>query len=473
MTVEIIGFITLVVGIAGLFLQPSFIVYVFMASTLLGAAAAFILEAVGGTNISPSHLLLGFLSLTLLSQPDIRRNALTSIQSGGASFWLLVTLIYSLLSAYFLPRFFEGQTFVFAVRAQNSGSVLLAPSMSNITQSIYFIGNFVCFILLSAYANSAAGRRVLLNAALACAILNLGFAALDLITYWTGTTDLLSFIRNANYTLLSDTEVAGFKRIVGSFTEASSFGYCTLGYFAFTSQLWFNGVRPRLTFVVMMLSLISLVFSTSTTAYVGLGIYLIVVYGATAFRFATKSATPRMVLFLIAGPIVAAFAVLLIQFSDTYSAYIGGLLDTMVFNKLSTDSGVERSMWNQQALQSFVDTFGFGVGNGSVRASSFVVACLASLGFIGTIMYGMFLYYVMIGSPTPATAAPLDRALREAAKSTCLAWLIGTTVSGALLDLGIPFFAYAALASIIPSPYANVEKQRVEFLRERASAATI
>jgi len=472
MTIEIIGFITLIFGLAGLFLQPSFIVYVFMASTLLGAAAAIILEAVGGTNISPSHLLLGFLSLTLLSQPEIRRNAMIGIKSGGASFWLLVTLIYSLFSAYFMPRFFEGQTFVFAVRAQSSGSVLLAPSMANVTQSIYFIGDFVCFILLSAYAQSIAGRRVLLNAALACAVLNLGFAALDLVTYWTGTTDLLSFIRNANYTLLSDTEVAGFKRIVGSFTEASSFGYCTLGYFAFTSRLWFHGVRPRLTFAVMTLSLISLVFSTSTTAYVGLGLYLAVTYGSTAYRFATQSATPRMMLFLVAGPIVAAFATLLILFSDTYSAYIGGLLDTMVFNKLSTDSGIERSMWNQQALQSFFDTFGFGVGNGSVRASSFVVAMLASLGFIGTIMYGMFLFYVMIGDPTSPASDPLDKAIREAAKSTCLAWLIGTTVSGALLDLGIPFFAYAALASTAPAPLASGEKQRMDFLRGTSAAAT-
>jgi hypothetical protein len=40
--------------------------------------------------------------------------------------------------------------------------------------------------------------------------------------------------------------------------------------------------------------------------------------------------------------------------------YLQGLLDTMVFNKLASDSGVERSSWNRLAIQNFEDTFGFG-----------------------------------------------------------------------------------------------------------------
>lgn len=34
----------------------------------------------------------------------------------------------------------------------------------------------------------------------------------------------------------------------------------------------------------------------------------------------------------------------------------------------------------------------------------------------------------------------------EAAKYACLGWLVAATVSGALVDLGLPFFAFAALA---------------------------
>lgn len=57
----------------------------------------------------------------------------------------------------------------------------------------------------------------------------------------THTTEILSLIRNANYTLRVDDDVPGIKRTVGSFVEASSFGSVTLGYFAFTLRLWFMG----------------------------------------------------------------------------------------------------------------------------------------------------------------------------------------------------------------------------------------
>jgi protein arginine kinase len=101
------------------------------------------------------------------------------------------------------------------------------------------------------------------GAAIACATLNLIFGALDLLTYFTNTTELFSFIRNANYALLSDTEVAGFKRIVGSFTEASSFGSATLGYFAFTGRLWLLGIRPQLTAPLAFLSLMAMLFAAN------------------------------------------------------------------------------------------------------------------------------------------------------------------------------------------------------------------
>jgi hypothetical protein len=60
MTVELIGMITLALGLLSLFRPASFIVQLFLSSTLLGSSAAFILEAVGGTNISPAHCCWGF-----------------------------------------------------------------------------------------------------------------------------------------------------------------------------------------------------------------------------------------------------------------------------------------------------------------------------------------------------------------------------------------------------------------------------
>ena len=451
MTVEYVGIFALLVGILCLYCRQSFIVYMFLSATLLGAAAAFVLTGLGGTNISPAHLLLCFLALRLLRTPEILGNSIRGLELGRPGFWFLLTVIYATVTAYVLPRIFAGQTMIFAVRAQSSMSIPLAPAMSNLTQSIYFIGDLVCFFILYGFASAKDGYRVLGNAAIACAAVNLIFAALDIATYLTGTAELFTPIRNATYSMLNDSDIAGFKRIVGSFTEASAFGAMTLGYFGFTGKLWLLGIRPRVTGGLALLSLMALVFSTSTTAYVGLSVLLLIGYLETLIQALRRPVTPYMAVFLIGAPFLALVMVIAILLSDTYSAYIKGLLDTMVLKKMSTDSGVERSSWNRQAMQNFIDTFGFGVGNGSVRASSILFGVPASLGVIGTLFFGLFLATMGLAKPKWTQSGVVDDAFRQAAKYACLAWFIAGATSGAVIDLGLPFFAFAAFACARPA----------------------
>lgn len=450
MTVEVIGAIALGFGLIGLFLQPAAIVYIFLASTLLGSAGALILTAVGGTTIQPAHLLLGFLTLKLMTVRDIRNGALRAIAIGRPGFWLLATMVYSSISAYLMPRLFWGQTTTFAVRAQafENYAVLLVPTTSNLTQSIYFIGDFICFIVLWGFANSDAGRRSLARAALACVILNLIFVVLDLGTYLTNTAELLSFIRNATYATMAEAEVAGIKRIVGSFVEASTFGYWTLGYFAFVFSLWLNGIATRLTLSLSVLSLVALLFSTSSTAYVGLAAFLSVQYALIGMRFLSRRVGKQMTAFIVTAPLVIIVVAILIGLNDSAAAYVGNLLDTLVLNKLSTASGVERSSWNSQGIQNFIDTYGFGAGNGSTRTSSFPIAVIASLGIVGSVTYGLFLVKIWLSRNT--LVDPTMAAVQTAARSACLAWLIAATASVGFIDLGLPFFAFAALACADP-----------------------
>jgi hypothetical protein len=456
MTIEPIGFVALLIAVFGIFLETPFIVYAFLLATLLGSAAAFILDSLGGTNISPAHLLLGVLAVKLLSDRSTAKYTFEGLSPFRPGFWLLLTTLYSVLSAYFMPILFAGQTLVFAVRNVSPYSMPLVPDTANLTQSIYLVGNFVCFIVVYGYAREPFGRRALGRAALACVIFNLIFSALDLVTYATGTSELLAFIRNASYSLHNDSEVSGFKRIVGSFVEASSFGAATLGYFAFSLKLWLLGIRPRLTLPLSLLSLGSLIFSTSTTAYVGLAVFLLISYLEIFVWAIRRTLTPQMVFFVIGAPIACLIVVGIVALNDTYSAQIQSLLDSMVFNKLSTDSGVERSSWNRQALQNFVDTYGFGAGNGSLRASSFPIAVLASFGIVGTSLFGLFFIGLFFGRTKSSKCDPLDEANQMAAGSLCVAWLIAATVSGALTDLGLPFFAFAALACSDLSPVNSI-----------------
>jgi hypothetical protein len=377
-----------------------------------------------------------------------------------------------------MPRLFAGETFAFAVRAQGGSNVPapLVPTTSNLTQSIYMIGNFVCFFVLYGFGKSQLGRRCLTLAASACVVLNLVFVALDLGTYWTGTGDLMYFIRNSTYSMLNETEIDGLKRIVGSFVEASQFSYWTLGYFAYTSSLWLSGVNPRLNLALSFLSLLTLVLSTSTTAYVGLAIYLCLLFAKTALGAAYRSFNPQTLFMVVGVPITLAIVVLLISLNDTTSDYVGNLLNNMVVNKMSSGSGIERSSWNAQAMQNFFDTFGFGAGNGSVRSSSFVVAVIASLGVVGTVTYGMFLLTIWSDRGRPAIERMADAAVTAAARAACLAWIIAASLSSGFIDLGLPFFAYAALACARPQPFrlgsamplSSRHVERVEMSRHHA-----
>jgi len=123
----------------------------------------------------------------------------------------------------------------------------------------------------------------------------------------------------------------------------------------------------------------------------------------------------------------------------------------MVLNKMSTDSGVERSSWNAQAMQNFIDTFGFGAGNGSLRASSILFGIPASLGIVGTISFSLFFIKVFLGESGGSKLEPIDDALRRSARYACAAWFISVATSGAFIDLGLPFFAFAAFTSARPS----------------------
>src|SRR5262249_32688755 len=148
---------------------------------------------------------------------------------------------------------------------------------------------------------------------------------------------------------------------------------------------------------------------------------------------------PQMRLFVVGAPLLVAILGVAVALSDTYSDAVGDLLDTFFFNKMSTASGQERSAWNQMALQSFFDTMGLGFGNGSGRASSFVIAALSSLGLFGSVLFAMFFISLFLGRSSNIKLDPVEKAARQSAKSMCLALLITGSVSDPLIELGLGF----------------------------------
>jgi hypothetical protein len=288
------------------------------------------------------------------------------------------------------------------------------------------------------------------TAAVVCAMVNLLFAGLDLVTFFTGTAELLGFLRNASYRMLDDAVIGDFKRIVGSFPEASTFAYYTVGLFAFCAKLWLAGVRPRVTAPVTLLSLAALTFSTSSSGYAGLAVFLVALFLVNLGQVAIRPVPKQTFAFVAIMPVLILMLIVALRLHEPSWRIASNLLDQTVVEKLNSQSGIERSHWNAQALTNLADTDGLGGGVGSVRASSFPVAVLGNIGIIGGLLYGVFLLQLLLRRS--GWTEPFPQACQSAARWACFAQLAAASVAGSFIDLGLPFFIFAGLAAAMPEP---------------------
>jgi hypothetical protein len=455
MEIEAIGAVTVILAVLAWFAGQTAAVYIFVPLTLLSAAAAIVLPGLGGASIQPAHLLLGLLALVTLTSGTSLRVIGNKLAFPNEGFWLLLTAGYAILAAIFLPRIFAGATYVFAIARTEAGQGLvalpLAPTSGNITQTIYFVGDLVCFLVFCSYAARPNGLTAMVWAILAAAALNLGFAAIDMIGYWSGLGDPLAIIRNAEYRMLNDASVLGFKRIVGSFPEASTFAYFTAGFFAFCTRLWLAGIHRRFTGPVALLSLFALAFSTSSTGYAATLAFLVALFLVSAGQALIRPVPRSVAALIVAMPLlVAGGSVGLRLYPPAWTA-LQNMIDETVFDKLSSESGIERTRWNEQAITNAIDTGGLGAGVGSVRASSFPIAVLGNIGVPGAAIYGLFLLGVLLPRHN-RWRDPFPVACQDAARWACLTQLVGASVAGSFIDLGLPFFVFAGLACGGPEP---------------------
>ena len=455
MQIEAIGAITAILGLLGWFAGPRLAVPVFVVSTLLSAAAALILTALGGANIQPAHLLLGFLAVSTAASRASLRRAGEALLPPNAGFWLLLTALYATLSAIFLPRIFAGSTYVFAIARTEVGpgivSMPLAPTSGNITQAVYFLGDVICFLVFYDAASRPDGMKTVTAAVIAAAAINLALAAIDLGSYWAGVGDVLGVIRNANYRMLDDATALGFKRIVGSFPEASTFAYFTSGFLAFCTKLCLEGIRPRLTGALALMSLAALAFATSSTGYAATTGFAVLLFATSLGRVFFGRVRKSTFIAATALPLVLAAGVTALRLDAPLWRTASEVIDASIFNKMSSSSGIERAKWNDQALINFADTHGLGAGDGSVRASSFPLAVLGNIGVFGAMAYGAFLLCVCFGR-RDRWRNPFPAGCQSAARWACLTQLIGASVAGSFIDLGLPFFVFAGLACAGPAP---------------------
>ncbi|WP_457580746.1 hypothetical protein [Ensifer canadensis] len=454
MSFELIGFVTVLVGLGVLMAPIRWALTFMVVSTAFGSAAAINLPALGGASILVPNVFLLFFGLRVLMAYG-EGPVLAAFAPAGSGFWLTVLTLFGVLTAILSPRLFQGAVDVMTVeRSVGARSFIsLSPlrfSSNNITQAVYALGGLACFGFCHAYLRRTAAPSHLVHAILIAATVNLAFAAADILTYFSGTEYLLSVVRTANYALLTAAEKGGLKRISGSFPEASAFADYTLILFAATASLWLDRVRSRATALLASASLAGLVFSTSATALLGLAVifpFLWIRSIVTVF----ERRKPGRPVFLAALFLVVPLVMLAIinMFPEMVST-VYDFLDEMLLSKVDSQSGRERSMWNTAAYEAFVNTSGMGAGLGSARASSYLLVLLSNVGVLGLVIFCIFVATILYARVAPGAErrAESPAALRSA-KAGFIAALSTALVSGTVYDLGLMFYILGGSVSAL------------------------
>ncbi|WP_428926310.1 hypothetical protein [Marinibacterium sp. SX1] len=421
--------------------------WAFVGLAPFGAAAALNLPALGGATIGQLELTLCVVLLIAAASPGGPDRLLGTLRPGQPGFWLLLVILYGVLSAAFFPRVFSGATDIFGlsrdVNEDRIISIPLRPNSGNITQSFYMLLSAACFLAVATLYRVRPDEGAVLKAMVVCTSLNFGLGLVDVLSSFVGLPDLMDPIRTANYAMATQHTMAGIKRMVGGMPEASAFGAFSVVLLGFWLHYWTVAPRSRLVTAMFAMTGFCVLRSTSSGAYVAL-IGLLGLYSCWLLWVAARGAFSRRVAGLLVWMIIGTW-LLGVAIATGYQLVpaVTEFLDDTLLNKLASDSGVERMSWNVQALRNFTDTWMIGAGLGSVRASNWLVSCLGSLGLIGTAAYLAFLAS-MFRAPAHSGNTRRDHVI-QALKVACLAQIVAAMPTAATPNLGTIFFVLAGL----------------------------
>ncbi|MCJ2023081.1 hypothetical protein [Methylobacterium sp. J-067] len=417
----------------------------------------------GGANLLPQSVCAVLFVAKVLAQPGNFTRAVEAALDPRRLALFSAFLVYSVVGALVLPRLFAGVFEVVPVSAFSFGTDILRPSSGNFTQSCYMALSYATTLCFSIIGQSEAMREHFRRALLYAALGLVGTGLLDLVTYTLHIGSLLDPFRTASYSLLIDVEADGAKRVVGLMPEASTYGTACVGILSlmiFMRPLYRAGNSQAMALVaIAALSLMSML-STSATAIVGIG----VMGGVYAFDLLARMIDPtnlrRAQLNIEISLIVVvafALAVSLVVNPSMYDPVVS-LVDKMVFQKASSASYAERSLWNRVGWEAFLDSGGIGAGLGSIRVSNWAISILGSTGVLGAIlMFGFIVQQLVTVSRTAPVMANLFAMLL---KIGLLPTLIMYQLAGTIPDIGITAAAALGLIAAAHTPTGRTTSSR-------------
>ena len=439
--------------------SPLFLFYLFFALGPFGTLN--MLGAEGGFNLLPQSACGVFLvAKSLLARGQLARAIALAIDPKALGLLFAFTL-YSLFTAYMMPRLFYHMTEVIELSLSTAHwPVPLEPTTQNLTQSIYLTLSFSIVLIFALGCRQTSFKFHCLNGVLVTGIFLVLTGLVDLVLSAAGLSDLLQPFRSASYALLTEDAVLGSKRVVGLMPEASGFAppcVTTAALLTFLRPCYENPWWRNLFVPLVIAGLVAMaVLSTSSTGYAGLAIFAIT-FGVNWLRRSMNPLAPHRqgLNAEAAGAAFGACALFaIITLSPHALDYAYDMVDAILFKKSESDSYIERHYWTTTAINAFIATNGLGVGLGSARTSSWFAAVLSNTGIIGAALLGVFflrLYILPCRSQDPAI-----REFVTALKLGLIPWFFMAWGSWPSPDFGVSVASILGLitgqlASSIPS----------------------
>jgi hypothetical protein len=396
MTVPFTGALILVVGFCLFFFSPKVLYAATIVSIPFSATAVLNFGQEGQGKSLMAWLFLGSLWVlreTISGVPPWRKQGW--LWSRGSRYALLAFWA-AVVASMCVPLVLNGTSWV-PDMDNWTASIVSAPirfGMYNITQATYLSFGIVLAILTA--AENCSPARLLHTVRLyvgSCMFV----AAWGLFQLWCNLTghEYPFFIFNNG----TDLNALGYKETValriGSITRISSAALepsvlASELLIALVALLACRGFRkplfsPKWDGIALALVTISLVLSTSTTAYAGILVGLVV-----AAFILLRAGKPSKLYFVLAGAGIAAGA-LVIEVVPVATQ----IASTVIFNKLGEASGVARFQSIVVGARDFLRYPILGAGWHTVDCGDVIFLILANTGLMGLVAFTWFLYPVL------------------------------------------------------------------------------
>jgi hypothetical protein len=304
-------------------------------------------------------------------------------------FYLLAFVFLAILGAFLSPQVFYGSLVYspkLSIDEQFNNMTRLGLDTQHFNQSIQLVVNALIFIVIWLRPISPA---IFIRAIFSGLLLTIAIAIWQVAANATGVyfpKELLYTVEG--WSLGNDQLIGSFTRVNSTFLEPSVFATYLTGIFGFLLVWWVR--RPSwMLLLCILLTTGAMLITTSTTAYLGLVCIVACVLCAFGLLQLINGGWMSKSLLAIVLATIAVSWLCLIAFMG--SSDIRDLVNLVLLQKSDGDSFRVRIESDLQSFEILWHTYGFGVGLGSNRPSSFFTFLLSNLGILGFIFLGLFL----------------------------------------------------------------------------------